>query len=202
MILTVQCVSLYLTGRFTPLLLQLFIALILCVEVRLLLGRAHSVQPATTVSFLLGNVDSHLCSYLTVIQVYGLFPQYLWKPFTGMFTDNRGRGNFFFAKYFLQGLTSFNVLVRLLGNMLLAWGQGQTFTTSDSIILMSGGGLLLWSCCFALIGLAPGKEIFGQRVTARSVDCLKLSRLDISQPQLFVLPDSDWAEVCPCCPHM
>lgn len=84
--------------------------------------------------------------------------------------------------FFLQGLTSCSVVAGLLCNRLLAQRQGQKFTTSGSIILMSRGGLLLCSCCFALIGVGPGEKIFGQRVTARSVDCLKLSPLDIGQP--------------------
>lgn len=56
-------------------------------------------------------------------------------------------------------------------------------------MLLSGGGLLLCSCCFAVFGPAPGKEIFGQRVQARLVDCLKLPRLDAIQPScLSFLP--------------
>lgn len=89
---------------------------------------------------------------------------------------------FFLKSVFLQGLTSCSVVVGLLCNRLLAWRQGQKFTTSGSIILMSRGGLLLCSCCFALIGVGPGEKIFGRRVTARSVDCSKLSPLDIGQP--------------------
>lgn len=52
---------------------------------------------------------------------------------------------------------------------------------------MGGGSFIVFSLiCF--LETAPGKEISVQRVPARSVDCSKLSQLDISQASCLSSP--------------
>lgn len=70
------------------------------------------------------------------------FFSFFCKLFKRKLSHNNGAMGSGFKKSFLQGLTR-SALVRLLCNTLLARIQGQIFTTSGSITLMSGEGLLL-----------------------------------------------------------